>query len=325
MPGRIFILVFLFSLNFVYAYNGNDSKIININNVNFSFSPAGESDVNTIIIPFELMDGLIVVKGKINDHDEGNFIIDSGASGLVLNSKYYRFESAKMNQALGLNGIFDDVASSTADSFGLDAFLFKKIDTDIISLSTIEDKKRTKIDGLIGFDILKLFEIQLNYNETFITLSRLNDRGGIIDPMKHTLDKVDSFNFQIANFIPVIEVKIKGKMKKMGIDTGAEVNLLDINRNEDIIENFIPMRRLELSGSEERNIEYIGGKLYRLALGKFKCGGMSTALVNLSSLNKLYKTKLDGIVGYNFLAPWVFSINYKKKMLYIHSFKFVKP
>lgn len=317
--------MFLFALNIVYGYNGNDSKIINIDNVNFSFTTTGETEVNTIIIPFNLIDGLIVVKGKINNNDEGNFIIDSGANGLVLNSKYYRFESMKMNQALGLNGIFDEVATSTADSLRLDEFHFRKIDTDIISLNSIEDKKRTKIDGLIGFDILKLFEIQLNYNETFITLSRLNDEGGIIDPMKHTLDKVDSFNFQIANFIPVIEVKIKGKMKKMGIDTGAEVNLLDINRNEDIIENFTPMRRLELSGSEERNIEYIGGKLYRLAIGKYKCGGMSTALVNLSSLNKLYKTKLDGVLGYNFLAPWVFSINYKKKMLFIHSFKFVKP
>lgn len=271
------------------------------------------------------MDGLIVVKGRVNGNDEGNFIIDSGASGLVLNSKYYRFGSTQMNQALGLNGLFGEVSTATADSLMIDDFHFRKINADIISLVSIEDKKKTKIDGLIGFDILKKFEIQLNYNETFITLSRLNDDGVIIDPMKHTLDKVDSFNFQLANFIPVIEVKVKGRMKKMGIDTGAEVNLLDVNRNDDIIENFVPMRKMELSGSEERDIEYIGGKLYRLALGKYKCGGMSTALVNLSSLNKLYKTKLDGILGYNFLAPWVFSINYKKKMLYIHSFKFVKP
>ena len=266
----------------------------------------------------------VTIKG-IEVIREGKFILDTGANGLVLNSKYYTFQSSTNNQALGLNGGFNNVETSIIDTMFIDEISFNRVKTDVINLGNIEERKNIRIEGLVGYEILKNFEIQLNYQETFITLSRLNKDGSMIDPMMHTLDKIDSFEFQMANFLPVIDVTIKGNIKKMGIDTGAEVNLLNTKKNDDIIDNFIPIRKMDLTGSENLDVEYLGGKLYRVAIGRYKCGGMSTALVNLSSLNNLYKTRLDGILGYNFLAPWVFSINYKKKMLYIHTLKFVKP
>jgi hypothetical protein len=52
---------------------------------------------------------------------------------------------------------------------------------------------------------------------------------------------------------------------------------------------------------------------------------MGTVLMNMDNLNKIYRTNLDGILGFEFLSPWLFSINYKKQMLYLHPLKVVVP
>jgi predicted aspartyl protease len=282
--------------------------------------------INTVIVPFELVDGLMVIKAKINNDTEENFIIDTGANGLVLNKKYYSSISKPNTEGLGLNGPIEEIGNAAIDTTSIDELVFFDLNADVVDLSSIEQKKKLKINGLIGYNVLRNFELMLNYTKRYITLSRVDNSGNILDVMPHTEDKVDSFDLEIAKGVPVLSVKVNKIVKKMAIDTGSEFNLLNTKNNKDVMQNFTPSKRINISGAEGKNIDAVGGRLYRLSIGdRYKCGALSTVLMDLKNLSRLYGTNLDGILGFEFLSPWVMSVNYKKKLLYIHKIKFERP
>ena len=91
---------------------------------------------------------------------------------------------------------------------------------------------------MIGYDVLESFEIQFNYHERFITLTNLDKEGNRYETPGHTSERLDSFPIDIGNYIPLLEVIIDGEPKLMGLDTGAEYNLLDIKRNKKRLASF---------------------------------------------------------------------------------------
>jgi hypothetical protein len=277
------------------------------------------------IIPFTLNGGLIIIQAKIND-SIGNFVIDTGAEGLVLNSNHFKGVTDDSRGHYGVSGRGKALTVSYNNAIIVEELDFRGVVADLVDLSSIELKKDIKILGLIGYNLLKDFEIMFNYRGRFISLSRVDGKGNVIDPMPFILDKNDSLSFTLGNFIPVIDVTVNGVNKKFGIDSGAEINLLDLKRSKDIMTQFNPIRTIRLSGSDGKESEVLAGRLYRVAvLENYRCATMATVLINMDHLNRIYKTNLDGILGFEFLAPWLISINYKKQKLYLHQLKVINP
>lgn len=284
----------------------------------FTFCIPLAASQNGYIVPFTLNGGLIIVQAKIND-SLGNFVVDSGAEGLVLNSRQFTGSEDGSRRFYGVSGRGKSLRVSQNNRVEVDAIVFENMVADIIDLTAIENKKSVRIAGLIGFNLLKDFEIMFNYRERYLSLSRLDENGQVIDPMPFMKKKVDSLVFVFGNFIPVIEATVNGIPKKFGIDTGAEINLLDLKRSKDIMSMFLPMRTISLAGSDNTESEVLAGRLLRVAiLEKYRCAPMGTILVSMENLNAIYQTNLDGILGFEFLSPWLFSINYKKQVLYLH-------
>lgn len=294
--------------------------------VHFSIPFVDQYSATSVIVPFNNLGGLIVVKARVN-HIEGNFILDTGASGLVLNNRYFEPDRLSSDlEGIGLSGATSELGEITLDSFSVDELIFEKAYAQTIDLQQLELRKKTKIFGLIGYDLLKNYEIMFDYRARFLTFSQTDRYGHILTPLPHTFDKVDSLDFVLGNHIPVIEVKVFKKKKRMGIDTGAEHNLLNIKRSKNILSNFKVLKTIEITGTSNKKVDALAGRLYRLSIKeRYKCAGMSTVLVNMRHLEKIYQTKLDGILGYEFLAPWLFSINYKKQRIFMHKLEFVSP
>lgn len=293
--------------------------------IDIIFNDAIPNGPNAVILPFKYYQSLILITATV-DGETGDFIIDTGASKMVLNSKYFEFRNRQIVNAYGVGGNLEEMGTSKIQNFIAEELTIKNIRTDVINLDAIEEKKNTKILGLIGFDVLESFEIQFNYHERFITLTKIDKEGNRIETPVHTFERLDSFPINIGNYIPLLEVIIDGETKLMGLDTGAEYNLLDIKRNKKRLASFDIKGRVSITGADGNDVEALGGILYKVALNeKFKCGGMATLLTNLDNLDKIYGTDLDGILGNAFFAPWITSINYRKKLLYIHPLKYMKP
>lgn len=280
---------------------------------------------NGLIVPFTLNGGLIIIQAKIND-SIGNFVIDTGAEGLVLNSQHFKGVNDDSRGYYGVSGRGKTLTVKYDTDVVIDELRFDDLNADVVDLSSIEVKKGIKVLGLIGYALLKEFEIMFNYRGRFIALSKVDGRGNVIDPMPFILDKKDSLSFTLGNFIPVIDVTVNGVKKKFGIDSGAEINLLDLKRSKDIMAQFSPIRTIRLSGADGKDSEVLAGRLYRVAILEiYRCATMATVLMNMENLNKIYKSNLDGILGFEFLSPWLFSINYKKQKLYLHQLKVINP
>ena len=318
--GR-FMLVGLCSL-LAYVCHGEEGRYVSL-----SIGVNGQSGPNSVIIPFRNVGGLVLLSGIV-DGREGHFILDTGANGLVLNSRYFDgTRLADQRQGVGLDGTVGVVAEKVQDSLLLDELHFYNVRAQIVDLREIEKRKKERLLGLIGYQILKTFEVQINYRLSFVTFSRVDGRGNLLTPLPHTAEKMDSFEIVMRTHLPVIEVEVGGVRKRMGIDSGAEVNLLNTRKNKQILsKHFKIVRKMKVSGLGGQRIEGLVGRLYSLALKKrYRCGSLATAVLNLSNLEAMYSTNLDGILGYPFLAPWVFSINYRKRLLYIHPFTQMRP
>ena len=293
--------------------------------VEFAIPFQKQAGPNTVIIPFTLKGGLILINARIGE-EYGSYIFDTGAKGLVLNANYIRPDRLLDGvQGVGISGGMR-IGAKRLEAFNLEELSFPGIVANTVDLAHLEKNKKMRIHGLIGYDVLKDFEIMINYKEKHLTFSRLDDEGNMIDALPHTLDKIDSIQFTLAKFIPVINVRVKGIQKQMGIDTGAEYNLLDMKRSKDILEHFKVLKQTKVVAANDRKIEVLGGKLYGLSfLKKYKNPGMHSVLTNFHQMDKLYQMRLDGILGYPFLMRWTTSFNYKKRKIYIHRPKFVKP
>ena len=284
---------------------------------NLSFPEAEMVTKNTVRIPFQIIDHLIVVKAEVSGR-KGNFIVDTGAEALVLNSVHFKnYNKRKYRTTAGVSGTIDNVYLKRLDHFFLKGFSIDRVSADVINLSHLEKSKKTEFLGIIGHAILKDYEIFIDFYLKQITLFRTDKEGNRIDK-QILLEKIaDSISFNQKKHTIVIDAFINGEKVIFGMDTGAEINQLNNTVSKKVLENFKPLKRVNMIGAGGHKREVIAGKLYRVKFTNTTYAGvMRTIVTNLSEMHNAYGTHLDGILGYEFLVNRRMLINYKKKKLY---------
>ena len=155
------IIVFLMSLP-IFA---NDFNTVPIKEVPpLYFTKAELVNASTTRIPFKIIDQLIVVEVELLDK-EGDFIIDTGSESLILNSAHFKPTKEYGNQGKLKSGVHNDiegVKEKYLDLLSINNMDLKKLSADVIDLSHIEKAKKLKLLGIIGYDVLKDFEIFTN-------------------------------------------------------------------------------------------------------------------------------------------------------------------
>nr|WP_247672729.1 retropepsin-like aspartic protease [Aquimarina sp. MMG016] len=172
--------------------------------------------------------------------------------------------------------------------------------------------------GIIGYDILKDYEVFIDLHLNQITLSKVDRYGNKLDQNRIYLEKiVDSIDFKLRRHTIVVEGFINDKKVTFGVDSAAEFNQINKDLDKDALKSFYPKKRLTLMGAGNGMIEVMAGKLYRVKLSKtIYFGPMNTVLTNLHKMNQAFGTNLDGVLGYEFFAQKRTIINYQKEKLY---------
>lgn len=288
-------------------------------NLPVSFSNAEILNKYTTRIPFKLVDHLIVVKAKIFNQ-EGNFIIDTGSESMILNKVHfpnlYQHQTIKQNTSGILHSV-ENTYQKQIKEFILQNFKLKNKNSHVIDLSHIEKTKKVKLLGIIGYNILKDYEIFIDMHLNQITLAKVDAFGNTFDKNVYLEKIVDSISFDLKNHTIVVDGTINNQKVKFGIDTAAEFNQINKRINKKALKYFIPKKRLQLSGIGKRKIEVLAGKLHRVKLSETTyLGPMGTVLTNLNKMNEAFGTALDGILGFEFFTQKRTIINYQKEKLY---------
>lgn len=295
-------LILFFAINLVaqngIAIVGNDLK--------FSKGNSEISKENAFESSFELYDRMIVVEA-ILDGKVGKYILDTGSPVLILNQ-------IPQKEFTSLEGISEENHAEVIEvkSFQWAGILNTEIVAVAYDMSNLEKALGHKIDGLIGQNVLNDLELFLDISNRKIQLFKAYRSS--FHKSKNHKQKV---SFSDNCHLPIISIKIDGKKYHFGIDTGAEVNVLNKNLkdtlDEEILSNFTETNLHGLGGTSQK-VESANLSLFKIK--ELDCENYNFLLTDLTSFEKKYSHTLDGILGHPFLLKNILSINYQKQKIY---------
>ena len=257
---------------------------------------------------FDLVGGLILVDALLDGTTE-KFVFDTGAPHLFLNTKNRTCKKSK-HQIIGVGGLHSlDVKKDVAIKWS--GKTIKNKQTYGIDLSHIEKAKGTKIGGLMGYDMVKGKELVIDYKSQKLYLISKSNKTFFSGH-----EKVDKVFFRMVGHIPVIRVRFGKKTFYFGIDTGAEVNVIDKRLKGKIPEALISSRsNTKVIGINKVAKKTDSIKVKSMKVGKHTYGEMDFVFTDLSNFQQNCNIELDGFLGYAFLTQANFSINYRKNQL----------
>lgn len=273
---------------------------------------------NTQVIPFNRVGNLIVIQATA-DTTKGNFILDTGAPGLVLNLTYFRqYPHTEVGERGSVSGAVTGAVQTTVQKFSFGGLDYKRLDADMISLGHIEDRKGIKILGLMGVSFFRDCEMIIDYEQSLIHLHRITKK----ESNTYKSNLLDSANYSVLNF-DIIDNKIIAGMKlgerkmKFFIDTGAESNILDSRLPNKVFESMTITGRTKVIGAGNKTVEALYGNLRNMKMGDQQLASLPFVITNLESACISEVCCIDGILGFNFFSGHKIGFNFIKKEMYL--------
>jgi predicted aspartyl protease len=270
-----------------------------------------QTSTNTNLIPFEKAGNLLLVKAEI-DSKAGSFILDTGAPTLVINfaSQRNTVHAKGITGALMVNDTF-------IRQFRWNNVEWKNVSGLNVDMQHFEESSNQGIQGLIGYEILKNYEVVVDPSKQTIQL--LSNRKEL--PYEPSKVVATTYMYQ-QDHLPVVEVEINGKRVLLGIDTGAEVNFLD----QKLLDNGTLDGGEPVGWSTINGLDQFEKREPKLRLKYLSIGGivLQNQTFVISNLDHLFPNKeglkIQGIIGATFLNQFRYSINYRKASFSIINF-----
>jgi predicted aspartyl protease len=116
----------------------------------------------------------MIVPVKINGEGPFNFILDTGASAVCLSkelTKKLKIRGGSKQEALSASGVFE-IKAVKIRSISVQRAQRRNLEVAVMDLSYISEKLETKVEGILGYDYLKSFQLSINYPQQQITLKK---------------------------------------------------------------------------------------------------------------------------------------------------------
>lgn len=187
-------------------------SLILTNLLAFSSIAAVMADDSRVTIPFEVINGLIIVEAEI-DNEVGNYIFDTGAEELILNKE----EISGKTMFSSING---ELATEEVDInlLRIGNLTHSRIKAYSADLGSMESYLNISLQGVIGCNLFIPRKVKIDFSSKEITLSSTDDL---------TSDRESFVSFEMMDGVPVCPVSIDGKNYLFGFDTGATMHVID--------------------------------------------------------------------------------------------------
>jgi len=284
-------------------------------------SPEFPPEADPVVIPLKRAGRLFLIEAIIDDQT-GNLVFDTGARGLVLNSTYFRNynKTGKINSA-GITGDAGTVEQIAVSKIEFADLVFKNLTVEMANLGHIENQRGVKILGLIGFSMLRDFEIVIDPANSELNLFRIDKTGKRLNSSLAGFKSDYSQKIEGNTGILFLQGNIGGKTLKFCFDTAAETNVLSSCSNRNIMSTITITRRTKLKGAGSSVSEVLFGRMNDFMIGDRQIGNMETVITNLCALNEAYNTTIDGILGYSFLEHGIVCVNFVSSQVGIRFIK----
>ncbi|HEX8845017.1 MAG TPA: aspartyl protease family protein [Pyrinomonadaceae bacterium] len=256
---------------------------------------------------------LVIVPASVNGDGPHQFILDTGAGVSLLTPEFARRLNVAVTgskEGAGAGGKVT-VSLGTVESLSVGQARVENLQVGITDeLSRIGAAIGAKIDGNIGYNYLKAFRLTLDYQKQTLQLARAGQEGdgtqtraGMKFKLAHT-----------AKPLILVPVFLNGAGPYIfALDTGASTTVLshEVAQIQGIKTTAIP----NMTGAGG-TMKGAVGVVNSLALGEARREQMQVVISDfLEMLGKIVATKLDGIIGYNYLKEFRVTIDYPNETL----------
>ncbi len=288
------------------------------------FVPLKKNKSEKIILPFKLINNLIVVKMTVNNSSDLNFILDTGLKNTIVTElSYYDTLEIKHARLTTLNGLGGDSPLKVYESTG-NTFDFGKVEIENQNLYVMAEKVfhisellGIPIHGIIGHSVLKDYISDINYVQRRIVLYKSADYefkpGGRWD--SHDIELIGEKPYIYCTIVTHESDTVNVKML---LDTGASQAMwLDKNSHDKIV---LPDKSVETHLGMGLNGAITGsvGLINNIILGRYNLKQPFCAFPDSSSLHAYTnKDNRNGSIGSNILRKFRVVIDYEKKKLYL--------
>ena len=270
-----------------------------------------------ITIPFIMIGNLIAVDVMLNN-EKRVFLFDSGSPSVILNSKYIQTNDTvnkkTISSSKGVGGSISGMDIEEIKKLEFGGIIMENQDVLTLDISHLEKSLETNIEiyGLIGYELIKDYDLLFDYEKKELTLINpdffAQYKNNELSDYKLTI-----VPFGLSSHIPVIKARIGNKDYSFGIDCGAETNLMDKELLAPMLTHLKHIEKDTLSGAGKNRIEVTKGLIKKVYIEKKRFKNVSTLFNDMSHLNNGYKLKLDGLMGYELLSKQKTIISYKRK------------
>lgn len=282
--------------------------------------PVLQTDSASCIIPFNRVGNLIVVQAKV-DTMEGNFVLDTGAPGLVLNLTYFRDYpmTAKHDEdQTTVNGRGSNIQQTSIGELVFGVLRFQRLTTDVTNLGNIENAKGIKILGLLGLELFRQCELIIDFEKNELLLHCIGKKEAATyqHPSLSDTAKYRTFPIEISNHRMTTTAEVAGKKLKLVIDCAAEANILDSRLPEKIFNSVTITGRVKLTAPGDRKADALYGKLAAMRMGQQRIENLSVVILNLEYTCFADDICVNGVLGVDFLSQQRIGFNFVKRKMY---------
>ncbi|MBO9572288.1 MAG: aspartyl protease family protein [Chitinophagaceae bacterium] len=283
--------------------------------------PVLRSDSANNTIPFTRAGKLILIQATA-DTTTGNFILDTGTPGLVLNKTYFReypVIELHQHQQRSITGSGENAHQTVVKHFRMGGFSYYRSQAEMLNLAGIEQSKGVKILGLIGVAMLKECEMIIDYERNLIHFHHIGkkEKSTYQHEMLNDSSKYLVYPIEIKDNRILVRTNIANKDLRFVIDYAAETNIIDGRLPDKILDSIEISGRVVLSGAGSKKVEALTGALSSLQVGRLQITDLPVLITNLENTCFGNVNCINGVLGYDFLSRYKLAFNFIKRKLYI--------
>ena len=267
-------------------------------------------------VKFRLAGGaqpLILLPVHVNGQGPFDFILDTGAGTSLLSSDLLKQLQVKVIGSKEGQSAGGKVSVSLAkvDSLAVAEAKVDDVDVGIVDLSHIGKAIGAKIDGDLGYNFLKHFRIEIDYRECMI---RFDDPKRVDNFGRSPQTEVAMRLASPAKPLLLVDVHANGRGPfQFAIDTGTSTTAITPELAKKLGVASKPIPPVTTGGAP---VDVTAGTLKSFQVGGAKIDKMDVVVANFfEMLSTAVGTKLDGIVGYNFLRQYKVVFDYPNELL----------
>ena len=261
-------------------------------------------------LPAQVTQGLLVVEAEV-DGRRGAFFLDSGAPGLLLNQREFAppaGEVAPLTQgSRGINGGMGSFSHYLVQHFDCQGIVLNNQEVATLDMASLQRRLGVGLLlGIIGYDLLRDYALTLDYRAGRVLLQKPGAAGAV----PATGVRVP---FRLRGHLPVVAATIEGRPYQLGLDCGAQTNLLDPAAAVALARKLRHREQVTLRGADAAGSTAGTATVPRiiLAQGQLTFRRQATTFANISHLSRVPgPVPLEGLLGYPLLSQYRTTIDY---------------